>query len=146
MRRHLIDYSDVPARRTVAIRRPPAFNRGPRGQHVIPANSAGGPGGMQLLKKLTIDLSIARADVPLGISGTALWLERCFNQADGSQNATGNCQVRIGDLSADQLTWYLGNGVFDVPYPQVFLTNSVQAGVSIDLVYYQDPGGKVRVH
>lgn len=106
------------------------------------ASAPGDDYTQQFIHKITLDLSVARTLQQQNIVGTILWMYRVFNQADGSPNTTGFLAMRIGDLTADDLTWYAGNGMEGISYNKVFISNTAQAGVSCEIAYFQDTADK----
>lgn len=94
---------------------------------------------IQVPKKLVLDLSTARnTPTQFSISGTILWMYRAFNQADGSPNTGAFISIQIADLSADPLVWYAGNGLEGLPFRSIWITNTAQAGISVELAYLTD--------
>lgn len=96
---------------------------------------------IQVPKKLVLDLTNARnvaASNQFNISGTILWMYRAFNNVDGSPNTTAFISIQIADLSADPLVWYAGNGLEGLPFRSIWITNTAQAGVSVELAYLTD--------
>lgn len=99
----------------------------------------------QYPKKIVFDLSVARPNpVQQNISGTILWLYRMFNNADGSPNTTAFVSVQIGDITADPLVWYAGNGIEGLPFNRFYITNTAQAGISAEFAYLTDSAQKPK--
>lgn len=112
------------------LRVPPAFNRGPTGQKVVPAPGTGYT--QQLIKKQTISLASTFTDIPYIMSGTILWYIT-------STNATDAISVRIGDINADPLPWGPGNGIEGLSFDRIFVSNATAvAGAIATLVYFSD--------
>lgn len=131
------DYGDnLGARFVPGLRRtrqPPQVRWSPGGVSSGPFEANGIYGGVATptIKKLVLDLSVARNDVQFPIIGTILWYYF-------GTNATDQMLIRIGNVTNDQFRWGPGNGIEGMPFTSIFVTNSVIAAASAEIAYFTD--------
>ena len=83
------------------------------------------------VRRVSLDLSTARTLQQVEYSGTVFWMSY------GSSN-DANAEITLDDLSNDPITMARGSFLQGVPFRQFFITNTAQAGESLEIIIIRD--------